>query len=137
MDRQVFDSELLTFDNERIGYQLYLGREIAGLTSLEVADELGFEENEYLEYEKGKRKFTIELVQKVAHIIKADPKRILSTPASSVFREIHDSNILYSSTFHTFTGTSEKHNEALLRLIDNVNEANKRLMEVLSQKNKE
>lgn len=134
MEKQAFESGVLTFDNEKIGYQLYLSREIAGLASLQVAQELGIDEDEYLDYEKGKRKFTIELVQKVANIVKADPKRILSTPASSVFKEIHNSNILYSSTFHTFTGISEKHNDALLKLIDNVAETNKRLINFLSQK---
>jgi len=46
-----------------------------------------------------------------------------------------NSTILNNSTFHTFQTVNEMQNEAILKLIDNVVEMNKRVIELLEKKN--
>lgn len=135
MDDYLKNESLLEINNNKVGYQLYLRREIAEKTPLEVADELGMELDEYLDYEKGKRIFSVELIQKVANLYKVEPLSLLSSSHTNHFEHVYSSPI--NSNFHTYKSTNEKQDEAILTLIENVTEMNKRLMDVLSQKNKE
>ncbi|SKB75048.1 hypothetical protein SAMN05660226_02980 [Parapedobacter luteus] len=135
MDRITDKSEEYLFvDNEKFGQELFVRREIAGKDSLEIAQEFGMEETEYLELENGKGKVTTELIQKAAKIYKTDPLRLISSVPGAVFKEIENATILNASNFHTFQGVNEKQNDAILKLIENVTEINSRVMELLEKK---
>lgn len=123
---------LLELDNKKIGRKLYIHRKIAGLKAFDVAEQLGLKEAAYTKYERGETNITVEFVQRIANILKVDPLHLLSSSDSNYFDNVHNSPIL--STFHTYQSTNEKQNEAILKLIDNVVEMNKRVIELLEKK---
>ncbi len=127
-----YENTLLELDPAKVGYLFYLNRENAGLTPLQTATEFGMTEDEYLEYERGERKVTIELVKKAATLFKIDPLSLISTSNTNHFQDVYSSPI--NSNFHTYKSTNEKQDEALLRLIDNVTDTNKRIIELLDRK---
>ncbi|MBK1440811.1 hypothetical protein JHJ32_12495 [Parapedobacter sp. ISTM3] len=94
--------EYLFVDNEKFGQELFVRREIAGKDCLEIAQEFGMEETEYLELENGKGKVTTELIQKAAKIYKTDPLRLISSVPGAVFKEIENATILNASNFIHF-----------------------------------
>lgn len=124
----------LELDNKKIGHKIYLQRKIAGLKAFDVADRLGIKEAAYTKYERGETKITVEFVKKVAEIFEIDPLILLSSSDVNYFDNVHNSPIL--STFHTYQSTNEKQNEAILILIENVMEMNKRVIELLEKESK-
>ncbi len=127
-----YENILLELDPAKVGYLFYLNRENAGLTLLQTASEFGMTEDEYLEYERGKRKITIELIQKAATVFKIDPLSLISTSNTNHFQDVYSSPI--NSNFHTYKSTNEKQDEAILKLIDSVTNMNDRIMELLEKK---
>lgn len=126
------ENPLLEIDSLKASYLFYVNREIAGLTPSQTAEGLEMTEEEYLEYEQGKRKVTIELVQKAATLFKIDPLSLVSSTNTNHFKNVFSSPI--NSNFHTYKSTNEKQNDAILKLIDNVTEMNSRVMELLERK---
>ncbi|MEO6521011.1 MAG: helix-turn-helix transcriptional regulator [Mucilaginibacter sp.] len=130
--QQEEQSPFLDLDNKTIGRKIYLTRKIAGLKANDVAERLGLGEAAYTKYERGETNITVEFIKKIAVVFNIDPIQLLSTSEGHFFENVHNSPIL--STFHTFQTTNEKQNQAILTLIDNVVEMNKRIMELLEKK---
>ncbi len=128
---------ILELDNKKVGHRIYIHRKIAGLKAFDVAERLGMKEAAYTKYERGETKITVEFVQKVAEIFGIDPLQLLSSTPAAFFDNISNSTILNTSTFHTFHGHNEKQNDAVLLLIGNVVEMNKRIMDLLERIDKE
>ncbi len=128
------NDSFLELDNKKIGHKIYIQRKIAGLKAFDVAERLGIKEAAYTKYERGETKITLEFVKKVSEIFGIDPLLLLSSSDTNYFDNIHNSPIL--STFHTYQSTNEKQNEAILLLIENVLEMNKRVMELLDKDSK-
>lgn len=133
MNTEEFGS-VLELDNKKVGHRIYIHRKIAGLKAFDVAERLGMKEAAYTKYERGETKITVEFVQKVAEIFGIDPLCLLSSSDVNYFDNIHNSPIL--STFYTYQSTNEKQNEAILLLIENVMEMNKRVIELLEKDSK-
>lgn len=133
--QQEEQSPFLDLDNKTIGRKIYIHRKIAGIKANDAADRLGIGEAAYTKYERGETNITVEFIQKVAAIFKIDPLQLLSSTTGGFFENISNSTILNTSTFHTFQTVNEQQNQAILKLIDNVVEMNKRVMELLEKKN--
>lgn len=130
----------LELDNKKIGHKIYIQRKIAGLKAFDVAEQLGIKEAAYTKYERGETKITIDFVKNIAMIFNIDPLLLLSTTPDTFYSQITNSTILNASHFQNFHGTSEKQNESILLLIDNVVKLNERMMlllEKLDNKNTE
>ncbi|PUV26293.1 hypothetical protein [Sphingobacterium athyrii] len=124
----------IELDHKRIGFEFYLHRQNSGLTTQETAQGLEILKEDYENLEKGNGKFTIELIEKGARLFKKDPLQFLSHNSSHTFNDIENATILNASTFHTFIGVNEKQNDAILALINNVTEMNKKIFEMIEQK---
>jgi transcriptional regulator with XRE-family HTH domain len=129
-------SPFLDLDNKKIGRKIYIHRKIVGLKANDVAERLGLGEAAYTKYERGETNITVDFIQKVATIFTIDPLQLLSSTTGGFFENITNSTILNTSTFHTFQTANEQQNQAILKLIDNVVEMNKRVMELLEKKDK-
>lgn len=123
----------LELDNKKIGHKIYIQRKIAGLKAFDVAEQLDIKEAAYTKYERGETKITVDFIKKVADILKIDPFLILSTTPDAFYSHITNSTILNASHFKNFNGTSEKQNESILILIDNVVTLNERMMTLLEK----
>lgn len=134
MENNEENDSVLELDNKKIGQKIYIQRKIAGLKAFDVAERLGIKEAAYTKYERGETKITVEFIKKIANIFSIDPLILLSSSDTHYFDNIHNSPIL--STFHTYQTTNEKQNEAILILIENVLEMNKRVIDLLERGNK-
>ncbi|MCS3556790.1 MULTISPECIES: helix-turn-helix domain-containing protein [unclassified Sphingobacterium] len=123
----------LELDNKKIGHKIYIQRKIAGLKAFDVAEQLDIKEAAYTKYERGETKITVDFIKKVADILKIDPLLLLSSPPDAFYSQITNSTILNASNFHNFHGNSEKQNESILLLIDNVIKLNDRMMTLLEK----
>lgn len=130
------NTNLLDLDNKNIGRKIYIYRKIAGLKSFDVAEKLGLKEAAYTKYERGETNITVDFLQRVAQALSITPYQLISSTPNAFFENISNSTILNTSTFHTFQGVNEKQNEAILKLIDNVIEMNKRVMDMMSNNEK-
>jgi plasmid maintenance system antidote protein VapI len=125
-------------ENKTIGHNMFLYRKIRGIKAMEVAEGLGIKEAAYTRYERGEAAITVDIIQKVAEIIKVDPMMLLSVSPSS-FIEIGSnspnsangcgSNHSYYSN-HTY---NEKQMEMTLKLMENVMTISQKLIDLMNK----
>lgn len=119
-------------ENKAIGRNISRFRKFRDKKAFEVAEYIGIGEAAYTKYERGESKITIDFIQKVAEFLNIDPFTIMSASEGHILENISNSPIAIQ-TNSTFSTTNEKQNEAILTLIDNVVEMNKRIMDLLEK----
>ncbi|SDF95456.1 Helix-turn-helix [Pedobacter terrae] len=119
-------------ENKAIGRNISRFRKFRDKKAFEVAEYVGIGEAAYTKYERGETKITIELIQKVSEFLNIDPFTLLNVSEGHVLENITNSPIAIQ-TNSTFSTTNEKQNDAILTLIDNVVEMNKRIMDLLEK----
>ena len=127
------ESEFNVLENNSIGRNIARFRKFKEKKAFEVAAYMGMGEAAYTKYERGESKITIEFIQKVSEFLNIDPLKLLTTNEGHIVENVSNSPFAINGTVQT---TNETQNQAILTLIDNVVEMNKRIMELLEKSNK-
>jgi transcriptional regulator with XRE-family HTH domain len=127
------ESEFNVLENNSIGRNIARFRKFKEKKAFEVAAYMGMGEAAYTKYERGESKITIEFIQKVSEFLNIDPLQLLTTNEGHIVENVSNSPFAINGTVQT---TNETQNQAILTLIDNVVEMNKRIMELLEKSNK-
>lgn len=122
-------------ENKNIGRNIARFRKFKEKKAFEVAEYIGIGEAAYTKYERGESKITIDFIQKVAEFLNIDPLAMMTVSEGHNIENVSNSPIAIQ-TNSTFSATNEKQNEAILTLIDNVVEMNKRIMDFLEKSGK-
>lgn len=125
-------NQFTKLENTTIGRNLYRARKIREKKASEVAEYVGLKESAYTKYERGESKITIELIQKVAELLKFDPLQLLTVSPGNFIENV--SNAVVLSNFQTFQTVNEKQNEMMLKLMENVMFINERIIKLLEEK---
>jgi transcriptional regulator with XRE-family HTH domain len=128
------DTEQFTvLENKAIGRNLALFRKLREKKASEVAEFIGIGEAAYTKYERGESRITIDIIQKVADLLKLDPLQILSTKPGSIVENITNSSIAIQEN-STFQTSNDQQTALMLKLIENVVAMNEKLMVLLERK---
>ena len=119
-------------ENKTIGRNLALFRKLREKKAFEVAEYIGIGEAAYTKYERGEAKITIEIIQKVAELLKVDPLSIISSSPANFIENNTNSPIL--SNFHTYQTTNDQQTQLMMKLFENVVAMNERLISLLEKK---
>jgi transcriptional regulator with XRE-family HTH domain len=123
-------------ENKTIGRNMSLYRKIRGVKAMEVAEGLGIKEAAYTRYERGEAAITVDIIQKVAEIIKVDPMMMMSVSPSSFIENGSNSpnsavgSNIGSYTYHTY---NEKQMEMTLKLMENVMTISQKLIDLMNK----
>lgn len=130
------ENEFTVLENKTIGRNMALYRKIRGVKAFEVADRLGLKEASYTRYERGEAAITVDIVQKVAEILKVDPLMLISIQPCSFLESGNNSpgailgRVGGSYNFQTY---NEKQSEMMLKLMENVLNISQNLIELLNK----
>ncbi|HRK61389.1 MAG TPA: helix-turn-helix transcriptional regulator [Candidatus Omnitrophota bacterium] len=69
--------------NLQLGYQVFLAREAAGMTQMQLAAAIGTRQANISRMEMGDYNFTVEMLQRIARALRADLHIELSPPSDS------------------------------------------------------
>lgn len=127
------DPSFTILENKTIGRNIARFRKFKEKKAIEVAEHIGIGEAAYTKYERGESKITIDFIQKVSEYLQIDPLLLLSASEGHVIENISNSPFAINGSVTT---TNEQQNQAILKLIDNVVEMNKRVMELLERDKK-
>lgn len=123
-------------ENKTIGRNMALYRKIRGIKALEVAEGLGLKEASYTRYERGEAAITVDIVQKVAEILKVDPLTLLSVQPST-FIEIGQGNGNNSPIgihgYYNHQTMNDEQTQLLLKLMENMMSLSQKLIELLDR----
>ena len=123
-------------ENKTIGRNMALYRKIRGMKALEIAEGLGLKEASYTRYERGEAAITVDIVQKVAEVLKVDPLMLLSV-SPSTFIEIGQSNGNNSPVgihgYYNHQTTNDEQVQTMLKLMENVISISQKLIEFLDK----
>jgi transcriptional regulator with XRE-family HTH domain len=123
-------------ENKTIGHNMSLYRKIRGIKAMEVAEGLGIKEAAYTRYERGEAGITVDIIQKVAEIIKVDPMMLLSVPPSSFIENGSNSpNSANAPNYgsYIYQTYNEKQMEMTLKLMENVMAISQKLIDMLNK----
>ncbi|MCE7044458.1 helix-turn-helix domain-containing protein [Dyadobacter sp. CY312] len=123
-------------DNKTIGRNLALFRKLREKKAIEVAEYIGIGEAAYTKYERGEAKITIEIIQKVAELLKIDPLQMLSVKPGTFVENVTNSSIAIQEN-SIFQTTNDQQTQLMLKLIENVVAMNERLVTLLEKKEEE
>lgn len=118
-------------ENRAIGRNIARFRKFREKKALEVAEHIGIGEAAYTKYERGESKLTVDFIQNVAEFLDIDPISLMTLSQGHNIENVTNSPFAIDGS--TVTTTSEKQNDAILVLIDNVVEMNKRIMDLLEK----
>jgi transcriptional regulator with XRE-family HTH domain len=122
-------------ENKTIGHNMALYRKIKGMKAFEVAEGLGLKEASYTRYERGEAAITVDIIQKVAEIIKVDPMMLLSVSPSSFvengFNSPNSVNGCHGSQI--YQNYNEKQMEITLKLMENVMTISQKLIDLMNK----
>ncbi|HEX3006392.1 MAG TPA: helix-turn-helix domain-containing protein [Bacteroidales bacterium] len=128
-------------ENKTIGHNMALYRKIRGIKAFEVAEGLGLKEAAYTRYERGEASITVDIVQKVAEIIKIDPMMLLSVSPGSFLENGSNSpnsangcvSNIGSYNYQTY---NEKQMEMMLKLMENMMNISQKLIDLMNKEGK-
>ena len=129
-DKDHNDNSFTVLENKTIGRNLARFRKFKEKKAFEIADYVGIGEAAYTKYERGESKITVDIIQKVAEFLNIDPISLIATTDGHVVENVTNSPFAINGTVST---TNDQQNIAILKLIDNVVEMNKRVMELLEK----
>jgi len=123
----------MELDNLIVGHNIAKYRKLKDIKAHDMAELLGMKEATYTKYERGETAITVDFVQKVAGVLKADPFILLSASPGHFFENITNSPVVIhgSSTYQT---TNEQHTTMMLKLMENIVAVNERMATILERK---
>jgi transcriptional regulator with XRE-family HTH domain len=130
------EHEFTVLENKSIGRNISLYRKIRGMKAMEVAEGLGLKEASYTRYERGDAAITVDVIQRVAEILKVDPLMLISVPAGSFLESGNNSpgailgKVGGSYNYQTY---NEKQSDMMLKLMENVLTISQNLIELLNK----
>lgn len=127
------DNAFNKLENVTIGRNFARFRKFREKKALEVAHHIGIGTAAYTKYERGESKITIDVIQKVAEFLDIDPLQLITMSEGNVVENVHNSPFAINGTVQT---SNELQNQAMLQLIENVVEMNRRIMELLEKGSK-
>lgn len=119
-------------ENKTIGRNMALYRKIRGIKALEVAEGLGLKEASYTRYERGEAAITVDIVQKVAEILKVDPLTLLSVQPSTFIENGNNSPNSANGYFY-YHGADKELLQAVTKLMENMMSISQKLVELLDR----
>lgn len=126
------ENEFTVLENKTIGRNMALYRKIRGVKALEVADRLGLKEASYTRYERGEAAITVDIVQKVAEILKVDPLMLISVQPSTFIENGNNSPNSANGYFY-YQGADREMQQAIMKLMDNMVSISQNLIELLNK----
>lgn len=91
-------------DNFSVGHNIAKFRKIRDIKATDMATQLGLKEAAYTKYERGETAITIDIIGKVAGILKMDPLQIISVSPqnfSKIFRILPSQSSIIVLSKHT------------------------------------
>lgn len=121
-------------DNFSVGHNIAKFRKIRDIKATDMATQLGMKEAAYTKYERGETAITIDIIGKVAGILKMDPLQIISVSPQNFLENIQNSPIAiqHHSTFQTY---NEHQTNVMVKLMEDIVRFNERLVVLLERKN--
>jgi transcriptional regulator with XRE-family HTH domain len=116
-------------ENKAIGRNISMYRKIRGMKASDVAERLGMKEASYTKYERGETSITVDVIQKVAEILKVDPLMMMSVSPSNF---IENCSHFAMNDYHNHA--NEQQNQLMLKLMENIVALNERLITLLDKK---
>ncbi|MGV8135193.1 MAG: helix-turn-helix domain-containing protein [Mangrovibacterium sp.] len=129
------EQEFTVLENKTIGRNIALYRKIRGMKAFEVAEGLGLKEASYTRYERGEGAITVDLIQKVAEILKVDPLTLLSVSPGTIVDSANNSPNACVSNYgsYNFQTYDQKQSEMMLKLMENMMIISRKLIEILDK----
>jgi transcriptional regulator with XRE-family HTH domain len=129
------ENQFTVLENKTIGRNIAMYRKIRGVKATQVAEKLGLKESAYTRYERGEVAITVEMVQRVAELLKVDPLNLLTTPAGSFIESGNNSpNAIVALNATNCHIMSEQQTELLLKLMESITDLSKKIMVMLDKK---
>jgi transcriptional regulator with XRE-family HTH domain len=126
------EHEFTALENKTIGRNMSLYRKIRGIKAMEVAEGLGLKEASYTRYERGEAAITVDIIQKVAEILKVDPLMLLSvSPANFIENGSHSPNS--ANGYFYYQGADKEMMGEMLKLMANMVTISDKLIELLNK----
>jgi transcriptional regulator with XRE-family HTH domain len=119
-------------ENKTIGHNMALYRKIRGIKALEVAEGLGLKEAAYTRYERGEASITVDVIQKVAEIMKVDPMMLLSVSPATFIENGSNSSNSANRYFH-YQGVDKEMLQSMMKLMENMVTISQRLIDLMNK----
>ena len=126
------ENEFTVLENKTIGRNMTIYRKIRGMKALEVAEGLGLKEASYTRYERGEAAITVDVVQKVAEILKVDPLMLISVQPSTFIENGSNSPNSANGYFH-YQGADKEMLQSIMKLMENMTLMSQKLIELLDK----
>jgi len=126
------ENEFTVLENKAIGRNMALYRKIRGMKALEIAEGLGLKEASYTRYERGEAAITVDIVQKVAEILKVDPLMLLAVSPGSFLESGNNSPgaIVGNNNIQSMNAEQIK---LMLKLMENMTTISQKMIELLDK----
>jgi len=118
--------------NSTIGENISMYRKIRGIKAVEIAEKLGLKEAAYTRYERGEGALTIDMVQKIAEILKIDPVQLITTSPANFIDNGHNSpNSIIAFNASNCQTSSNLQLDLLLKLVESVTILNEKVVKMI------
>jgi transcriptional regulator with XRE-family HTH domain len=103
--------------------------QLRGIKAAAVGERLGIKEAAYTRYERGEAALTVNIIQRVAEILKIDPISLLSVPPGSFIESGNNStNTVLTMNSSNWQTTSDEQMKMTLKLIESAINLNEKLI---------
>lgn len=128
------ENQFTVLENSTIGRNISLYRKLRGIKAIEIAEKLNLSEAGYTRYERGESAITINLIQKVAEILKVDPLNLMSiSPCNFIDSGNNSTNTVLSMNNSNWQAVNEEQLKLTMKLIENVSSLSEKLIEILQK----
>jgi len=133
------DQNFTVLENAAIGRNISMYRKIKGLKAFDLAEQLGMKESTYTRYERGEGAITVDMVRKVAEILKIDPLNLLSVHPNTLIENANSPNSVVNlnssnSSTSEWNTANEEQVKMMLKLMESVLALNEKLVSLLNKK---
>ena len=126
------EHEFTVLENKTIGRNMSLYRKIRGMKAFEVAEGLGLKEASYTRYERGEAAITVDIVQKVAEILRVDPLTLISVSPGSFLESGNNSPGAIVGN-NNIQSMNEEQLRIMLKLMENMMTMSQKMIELLEK----
>lgn len=126
------EHEFTVLENKTIGRNIALYRKIRGMKAFEVAEGLGLKEASYTRYERGEAAITVDIVQKVAEILRVDPLTLISV-SPSTFIENGSNSPNSANGYFYYQGADREMLQSIMTLMENMMTMSQKMIELLEK----
>ena len=123
-------------DNKAVGRNFQVWRKMADIKAHDIAAQLGMSEAAYTKFERGEANITIELVKKVAVILKVNPLFLLTvTPTNIIESGNHSPGAILGMVYgsYNYQGINEQQSQMIMKLMESVTALSNKVLEVLDK----